>query len=261
MTRFDHLEFEEPQSQQSRPAQQVRQREPDHDQQYWLASASEERRNGLFESALRDYSRALELDKSLVAGWVGQVQMLIALDEYPEAELWARKALELFRNNADLLAGRTQALTRMGDMKAAQASCDAAIGQQGLGSYPWISRGELMLALREGIEEYCFDKAISLDDDWLVPLEIGLIYQHYKKTAKALARTRQAVERAPDRAHCWYRQGVCELEMGLSGPAKRSFEHCLQLNPKHAEARRALTELWASRKPVRRFLRRLFNRG
>lgn len=261
MTRFDRLEFEESRSQEQPAVGQTRHREPDHDERYWLTSASEERRNGMFESALRNYSRALELDKSLVAGWVGQVQMLIALQEYPEAELWARKALELFKNNADLLAGRAQALTRIGNIKEAQASCDAAIGQQGLGSYPWMSRGELMLALRESIEEYCFDKATSVDDDWLVPLEIGLIYLHYGKAAKALARTRKAVERAPERAYCWYRQGVCELEMGLSGPARRSFERCLELMPKHAEARRRLEELWASGKPVRRFLRRLFNRG
>ena len=260
MTRFDHLEFEEPQSQQERATAQTRHREPDHDEHYWLGAASEERRNGLFESALRNYSRALELDKSLVGGWVGQVQMLVALEEFPEAELWARKALELFRNNAELLAGRAQALTRMGDLKAAQASCDAAIGQQGLCSYPWVSRGELMLAFRESIEEYCFDKAVSLDDDWLVPLEIGLIYLRYGKPAKALMRTRQAVERAPDRAYCWYRQGVCEIELGLTGPARHSLEHCLQLMPKHADARRQLDELRAKRKPVRRFFRRLFNR-
>ena len=37
---------------------------------------------------------------SLVAGWLGQVQMLVFLGEYPEAELWARKALELFHTTA-----------------------------------------------------------------------------------------------------------------------------------------------------------------
>ena len=266
MTRFDRLEFEESESQKGVEheldrAQQQRHREPDRDERFWLASASEERRKGLFESALRYYSRALELDKSLVTGWVGQVQMLISMGEYPEAELWSRKALELFRNNAELLAGRAQALCRKGDVKGAMASCDAAIGQQGLFSYPWIVRGELMVARRENVEEYCFDKAIQLDEDWLVPLEIGLIYLHYGRAAKGLTRTRQAVERAPDRAYCWYRQGVCELELGLSSPAERSLKHCLQLEPKYADARRLLEGLTMNRRPVRRFFRRLFNRS
>src|SRR4051812_1100111 len=156
MTRFDRLEFDDEHShkQNSEVAkqQQQRHREPDRDEKFWLATASEERRNGLFESALRYYSRALEMDKSLVEGWVGQVQMLIALGEFPEAELWARKALELFRNNAQLLAGRAQALCRRGDVKAAMAACDTAIGQQGMAAYPWMVRGELMLARKENVE-------------------------------------------------------------------------------------------------------------
>src|SRR5438477_1751984 len=68
-----------------------------HDSKHWMHSADRSRRSGLFEEALRFYSRAVELDRALVGGWVGQVQMLIALAEYKEAELWARKALELFR--------------------------------------------------------------------------------------------------------------------------------------------------------------------
>ena len=48
----------------------------------------------------------------LVAGWVGQVQMLVQLQEYPEADLWSRKGLELFPNNGELLAGRAQAFCR-----------------------------------------------------------------------------------------------------------------------------------------------------
>jgi len=84
-----------------------------------MKAAGEERRNGLHESALRYYSRALELDKSQAAGWVGQVQMLVAMNECPEADLWSRKALELFKNNPDLLAARAQALCRIGDLKNA----------------------------------------------------------------------------------------------------------------------------------------------
>src|SRR5689334_9819514 len=50
-----------------------------------LRQANLERRRGNYENALRQFSRALELEKSLVAGWVGQVQMLVLLDEAPEA--------------------------------------------------------------------------------------------------------------------------------------------------------------------------------
>jgi tetratricopeptide (TPR) repeat protein len=264
MKRFDRLEFEEsrPQHQQAEnqsAAQQLFPKTVDEqrDERHWIRVATDERRNGMHEAALRYYSRALELDKSLVQGWTGQVQMLIALGEYPEAELWSRKALELFRNNAELLAARAQALCRIGDMKAAQASCDAAIGQEGMFSAPWVARGELMLARRERTEDYCFDKAVQADPDWLVSLEIGVIYEFYGRTAKALSRTRQAVEAAPDHAYCWYRQGVCEMALDLVAPAEKSFRRCLQIAPKHEDARTALITLDRTRRPVRRFFRRL----
>jgi tetratricopeptide (TPR) repeat protein len=117
--RFHKLELEESllpatnQSAQAKSAQSSSSMElqPDlHDSRYWMGQAMQNRRIGNHEEALRFYSRAVELDRTMVSGWVGQVQMLIALAEYPEAELWARKALELFRNHADLLAAITGAV-------------------------------------------------------------------------------------------------------------------------------------------------------
>jgi len=262
MRRFDHLEFEEkPESAQTNLRGDLVNRAEDNDERYWIKKASDERRNGLHESALRYYSRALELDKSLVEGWTGQVQMLIAMAEYPEAELWSRKALELFKNNGDLLAARGQALCRTGDLKNAQASCDAAIAQPGAYSYPWIARGELMLARKEDIDGYCFDKATQIDNDWLLLLEIGAIYLHYGRTTKALQRTRAAVEKAPDHAYCWYSQGVCEMALGLTGAAEKSFKHCLQLVPNHLLAQQSVHDLKKNRRIVGSLLRRIFRRG
>jgi tetratricopeptide (TPR) repeat protein len=260
MSRFGRLEFDDLQGRSEVTAAQVRSLDlaDDRDGRHWLRIADEERRGGLFENALRHYSRALELDKSVVAGWTGQAQMLLALGENPEAELWSRKALEMFRNNAELLATRAQALCRTGDLKSAQASCDAAIGQQGMYAGAWVARGELMTARREKLDVYCFDKAAQLDPDWLVPLEVAGIYLHYDRPAKALGRVRQAVEKAPDQAYCWYCQGVCERELGLYAASGRSFDRCLELVPSHVEAGRALHELNHDRRTVRRFFMRWF---
>jgi tetratricopeptide (TPR) repeat protein len=201
----------------------------------------------------------LEREKELIAGWVGQVQMLIALDEYSEAELWSRKALELFKNNPDLLAGRAHALCRLGDLKNAQTSADAAIAQQGLHSYPWVARGELMLARREALDDYCFDKAMQIDTDWLIPLEIGAIYLHFDRATKALQRTRIALEKAPGHAYCWYCQGVCEQELGLTSASGKSFRRCLELAPKYEPARQRIRE--QDRRGVRGFFRKLLHRA
>src|SRR4051794_34881096 len=109
MKRFDRLELDTAQSESQTTSAARSQSQPsadDRDALHWLRVATDQRRNGEYEKSLRHYSRALELDRSQVSGWVGQVQMLIALEEYPEAELWARKALELFKSNAELLAAR-----------------------------------------------------------------------------------------------------------------------------------------------------------
>lgn len=261
--RFQRLELEESQQPTTpipiaRTVAVVEQRADLRDAPYWMSQAEGNRRRGEFEEALRHYSRAVELERSLVAGWVGQVQMLIALAEYPEAELWARKALELFRGHAELTAARAHALCRKGDLKNAQAVCDAALAQPGLSAYPWMVRGDLMLARRDPVEEYCFDKAVQLASDWLVLIEIAAIYLFYRRTAKALTRCRQAVERAPDQPYCWFQQGTCELAMGLKAPARKSFRQCLDLEPKHVGARAAMKEIDGDVRSIRGALRRWF---
>jgi tetratricopeptide (TPR) repeat protein len=266
--RFHKLELETTQRQEEQTESPIRaeqsssqiERDALHDAKHWMRLAERARRTGSFEDALRYYSRAVELDRSLVAGWVGQVRMLIALDEYKEAELWSRKALELFKSHADLHAARAQALCRDGDMKSALAACDAALGQTGQLPYPWMARGDIMLARRDPIEEHCFNKAVQLDADWLILIEVAGIYEHYRRHAKALMRYSQAVERAPDQAYCWYLQGRCQVLMGLPKPARQSFKQCLDLEPKHFAAREAVKQLDGPG-TVRRAVGKFFGRG
>jgi tetratricopeptide (TPR) repeat protein len=229
------------------------------DDRHWLKLADQNRRAGAFEESLRHYSRAVEVNRSCVTAWVGQVQMLVALGEYPEAELWARKALELFRNHSELQAARAQALCRQGDLRQAQAACDAAISQPGLSAYPWMARGDLMLATRDSVEQYCFDKASQLDGDWLVQIEIAAIYLFYRRHAKALARCRHAVERAAEQPYAWFQKAKCELAMGMPAVAKGSLKQSLDLDPKFPLARELMREVettgWSIGRMFQRILR------
>jgi tetratricopeptide (TPR) repeat protein len=254
--RFTRLELDQQLEHQPLSAVHASQNLDNRDASYWMTSADTDRRNGYYDNALRHYSRALELDRAIVPGWLGQIQMLIFLEEYPEAELWGRKALELFRNHPGLLAGRSQALCRTGELRQAQALCDASLAQQGQTAYCWIARGEIMLARRDPIEQYCFDKACQIEIDWLINLEIAAIYLHYRIPAKALIHCRAAVEKAPGHAHCWYLQATVEHSMSLTRPAENSFNRCLELKPNHVDARRGLDNLHAGRG----FFSRLFRR-
>ena len=256
MPRFDRLEFDQP----GEPYPEGIDRPVDfeRDEQKWLVMADDHRRRGLYENALRYYSRALELDRSIIGGWLGQVQMLVFLGEYPEAELWARKAMEIFRNHGDLMAGRAQALCRQGDVKQAQELCDAALRQEGQSAYRWIVRGEILICMREQMDRHCFDKAVQADPDWLVPLEISLLYLEHKIPSQALLRARQAVDKSPGSFYCWYVQGWCEQELHLDRQAERSLKRCLELSPKHLDASRRLADLANQGWSLKRTLSGLF---
>ena len=94
MGRFDKLEVrgEQPDQRPSSQAAAARR------EIGWLEQAVEERRCGHYENGLRLYSRALEDDKSVVTGWLGQVQMLVFLDEVVEAEFQFLKSLAFWVN-------------------------------------------------------------------------------------------------------------------------------------------------------------------
>ncbi|HVC96943.1 MAG TPA: tetratricopeptide repeat protein [Pirellulales bacterium] len=257
MARFDKLEFGEKAKGQTPELAKDRSTDGEKD---WLKAADAQRRNGQFENALRFYSRALEDDKAQVTGWLGQVQMLVQLDEWPEAELWARKALELFPGHGDLTAGRAQAVCRAGDPSQALTICDGALKQSGTSAYRWLVRGEIMLATKQPTDRHCFEKAKLLDSDWLVALETALVYLHYRQPSKALDGARRAVEKATDRYYPWYVQGLCQSKAGLNEPARQSFQRCLELCPRHVEADRQLVELDAHGWSLSRLLRRLRGR-
>ncbi len=262
MARFDRLEFDhEPEEAipGGDPAGSVP--EANQDQLAWMRKADEHRRRGLHENSLRYYSRALELDKSLTSGWLGQVQMLVLLGEYPEAELWARKSLEIFKGHGDLMAARAQALARIGDRTQAMELADLALRQEGNSAYRWMVRGELLVMARDEVDRHCFDKAVGVDRDWLVPLESALIYLHYEQASKGLLRARQAVEMSPQSFYPWFVQGQCEQALGLDRQAETSYHRVLELSPRHVDAGRKLAEIGNQSWSLSRGLRRLIGRA
>ncbi len=253
MGRFDKLEVSGEQPDNRRSSQDS----PLRREVGWLEQALEARRCGQYENAMRLYSRALEDDKSIVTGWLGQVQMLVHLDETVEAELWSRKALELFPANGDLMAGRAQAFGRNGETGQALLLSDGSLKQSGQSAYRWQVRGELMAATKQDTDRHCFDKASQVDADWLVALETACIYLYLGIPGRAADRARRAVELAPDRYYAWFVQGRTQQELGLTAAAK-SFQRCLDLCPGHVDSMRFLAEFSQGGGSLRRLWRRAF---
>jgi tetratricopeptide (TPR) repeat protein len=216
-----------------------------------------------FEAALRHYSKVLEHNPNNTSGWSGQVRMLIELEEYREARLWAEKALERFPHDPELLAAKAVALARSGDAEAAITFSDASIEERGDTPYVWLARGDVLLARNEKRADFCFEKALLISSgDSFVRWLAGRIYYFYEQFSLALKLLRQAVEQNTDSFMIWFDLGRCQEALGLLAPAALSFQQAVQLNPRCSDARNHITRLsnagFGSR--ITAVLKRLFHR-
>jgi tetratricopeptide (TPR) repeat protein len=242
--RFSNLEWKEPDP----PRDARRAAEPaaePRDEAHWLRVADEQHRAARFEKALRYYSRALELNPNLQAGWVGQVRMLLELGENEEARLWAEKGLDVHRDDPELLAARAVACARLGDPDKALAFCDAAMKAPGATTFAWLARGEALLAARRGPSAaHCFEKArVEAKGDWFASALVARTYTLYGVPAQGLVWAQRAVEKASDRALAWLTAGDAQAALGLAAAAEGSYRQAHAIDPDLPQVSAALDRL------------------
>jgi len=197
-----------------------------------------------FEKALRSYAKVLEFNPNHAAAWTAQVRMLLELDQCDEAKVWADQALERFPLEAELLAAKAVVLSRRGETQDALAFSDAAVGENGTSPYVWLARGEILLAARETLADYCIDKALMLaPGDWVTAWQAGRIRCRHGQFALALRPLQQAVEWNPGRWVPWLELGRCQEELGLAGAAEKSLTQARALNPEDHAASEAMSRL------------------
>jgi len=239
MSRFSNLEFSDEFEEERRLDEPAFK-----DEAYYFAQAQESFQQGNYEQGLRRYAKVLEFNPGNAAAWTGQVRMLIELKEYREAKLWADKALERFPHEPELLAAKAVALGRSGDLQGALAFSDAAVEERGDTPYIWLARADVLLARAESRADFCFDKALSMaTGNWFVTWLAARIRQFYKQFALAMKLLQQAIELNAGHSQLWLELGLCQAELGLSAPARRSLEQANQLNPRSEAVERAILEL------------------
>jgi len=209
-----------------------------------MARAVESARSGRYETALQLYTRAISQDRALIPAWVGQVQMLVELEELDEARLWSDKALELFRNNGELLAAKSRACARLGDHRAAMACSDASLRSPGSSAARWQVRGEVLLEKNDRRARDCFEKSLAEPDaDWFDRVIVARIYLWHACAAAALEFVQLAIGLKPAHAYAWAVLAQCQDALGWLEQAEASLERCLELAPQDREAADALTAL------------------
>lgn len=239
MSRFVNLEFDGGAEQRALESQGVT-----LDEHYYLREAQAACEVADFEKALRLFAKVLEFNPQNTTAWTAQVRMLIELTEYREAKLWADKALERFPNEPELLAAKAVSLARGGDLDTALAFSDASIEERGDTPYVWLARGDVLLARKESLADYCFDKAMMLaQGNWFYAWLAARIRMFYKQFVLALKLLQQATAANAENFMLWLELGRCQLALGFVAPAEASFTQARQLNPRCHAAEDALIRL------------------
>ena len=215
--------------------------EPIRDAGYFYEQAIKSFLNGDFELALRNYSRSLERSTTFFEAWAGQIRMLIELGEYPEALVWSDKAMELFPENAELLACKAVACLRDAKFNKAMAFSDNAVSKEKVGPRVWLARGEVLMQRKSRVAEDCLSKAIQLAGESvdMIRLESGRILRKNGRYASAQQYLEAAVRALPKSALAWYELGCCQAKMGFD-QAKVSLKQSIQLRPHWERAENAL---------------------
>lgn len=212
--------------------------------QAYVAKARAADQWGEYETALRLYTRALQEDRAAIPAWVGQVQMLVLLGECREARMWSDKALELFRNNGELLAAKAQACLRQRERNDAMACSDASLAAPGSSAWRWQVRGEVLLDQQRRHAEECFQKSLAeADADWFDRIVIARIYLRYNRATNALSYAQAAAGMRPTHGYVWFVLGNCQKSLGLKPLAQESYQRCLQLREGYGPALRAIERL------------------
>jgi tetratricopeptide (TPR) repeat protein len=240
MSRFSSLEFDEAQQHGPHPptGESIR------DGGYFCREAQIAFLHGDFELALRNFSRALESNAALLDAWAGQIRMLIELGEYPEAMVWADKALESFPDHPELIAAKAVACVRDAKPEKAIGFSDFSISRENVGPWAWLARAEVLMQRKSRIAEECLHKALigagsSAD---LVRLEAARIFVRYGRYASAKEILDQSVRIWPKSALCWYELGRCLARLGFPN-AKVSLQQALYIRPHWALAKAELDRL------------------
>lgn len=256
MSRFGNLEFDDESQSHAEPTRSS-------DETTHLEAADAAFAQGEFEQALRRYSKVLEFNPNNATAWTGQVRMLIELEEFREAKVWADKALERFPHEAELLAAKAVALARTGDLQGALLFSNASIEERGDSPYLWLARGDVLLARKEGRADYCFEKALTLaPQNWFFNWLAARARLYYDQFVLALKLLEQAIEWDAGRFVLWFELGRCQAALGLKGPARNSLLQAKQLNPHSSEVMTALVNLdqAGASSHLRGWWRRLFSR-
>ena len=210
-----------------------------------MRDADERFYQGDWKEAIRLYSRALQLDNSQVAPWVGQVIALLFQGQLREADAWAKRSLECFPDHPAAVSIHGLVFVLQGMTKRGIGSSDYAMGLGADDPVAWIARGWMLLEADNKNWKNCFMKALEIcpSDEWKMHTLSGFILEHYKKWPQAVERFRQAADQQTGNFYLWHHLGICYSKLGVARKAIEAQKHVLSIDPDYHPAKREIKRL------------------
>jgi tetratricopeptide (TPR) repeat protein len=209
------------------------------DGSYHLQLARKLELAGDTEEAMRAYSAALGEDPRQLSGWIGQLWLLGELEEFPELDLWARKALETFPDNPQLMAMRSIGLHRMGHRQEARDLNDMALERSGESDTVWLARAEVMMSEQRLAAEECLNHARrATEEEAIMLLRAGAICLRHDRLQMGV-RHLESLVASHESARGWFLLGELRKRLGLVEPARVAFEQAATLAPTNMNYKQA----------------------
>lgn len=244
MARFEWIEYKDNEEKKEKLRDEVKPGHEDYNEGHYLKLAEKAFQEGLLSNALKFFSRALHLNTMLKQAWIGQVLCLIGLGQYNEAVVWADKALDFCRDDADLLSAKAYALNRIGAKEEAMRQSDQSIEKGNLTWFVWIARGDIMLDTNGSDAEYCFLRAIELaGEDWLAYMMIGTSFLSVHNASKALHYMQKALTLNGNSPLLYFHLANAFYHSGNIEKSKNCLKRAIELRPDFSEAFAMLEKL------------------
>ncbi|HOR27099.1 MAG TPA: tetratricopeptide repeat protein [Candidatus Sumerlaeota bacterium] len=195
-------------------------------QRGWRALARED-----YRSALRWFSRALDLDSRRPEPWIDVALTHLLLGDHKQAQTWIGRGLIAFPEEPGLMALRAVCHARRGLLRQAMNHSDAVLERSPNLALAHVARGEVLMLADNPNQDYCFEQALKTagGSDWMTPLVICLILRGRKQWVKALTYAIAATERNEREPALWYHVGRLRAALGQGAKAERAFEQARAL--------------------------------
>ena len=193
---------------------------------------------GHTQEAVKEYSKAIELDPSFASAYHNRGILYNNLGEQQKALDDYNKAIELDPSYAFAYNGRGNVYRGFGERQKALDDYNKAIELDPSFAYAYNGRGNVYSDLGEqqkALEDY--NKAIELDSSYAHAYNgRGNVYSDLGEQQKALEDYNKAIELDPIHKFAYRNRGLLYSKLGNLEAAVKDYTQAIQLDPKYKNA-------------------------